>query len=70
MLDQMDVSRVGANAEVWEKVVRKLRAGMMPPAGARRPDKPRINTFAGWLEGELDNTPPPSRIPVLRRFTV
>src|SRR5215813_6653750 len=54
MLDQMDVAHVSANAEVWEKVVRKLRAGMMPPAGARRPDKATISTFAGWLEGELD----------------
>src|SRR5215475_5232896 len=54
MLDQMDVQHVSANAEVWEKVVRKLRAGMMPPAGARRPDKTSISTFAGWLEGELD----------------
>ena len=35
MLDQLDVSRVGLKAEIWEKVVRKLRAGMMPPAGAR-----------------------------------
>jgi len=54
MLDQMDVSQVGAHADVWEKVVRKMRAGMMPPAGARRPDKPTLNTFATWLEGELD----------------
>src|SRR5436190_8383068 len=46
MLDQMDVSHIGANAEVWEKVVRKLRAGMMPPAGAKRPEKAAINTFA------------------------
>ena len=54
MLDQIDVSQVGPHADVWEKVVRKLRAGMMPPAGARRPDKPTLNTFAAWLEGELD----------------
>jgi hypothetical protein len=33
MLDKLDVSQVGANAETWEKVVRNLRAGMMPPAG-------------------------------------
>src|SRR5215510_16421293 len=39
MLDQMDLAHVGPNAEVWEKVVRKLRAGMMPPSGARRPEK-------------------------------
>jgi len=36
-LDQLDLAHVGENAEVCEKVVRKLRAGMMPPSGARRP---------------------------------
>src|SRR6185295_1217759 len=39
LLDKMDVPRVGTDAETWEKVVRKLRAGMMPPAGAKHPDK-------------------------------
>ena len=33
-LDKLDLARAGANAETWEKVARKLRAGMMPPAGA------------------------------------
>lgn len=56
MLDKMDVAHVGVDAEVWEKVVRKLRAGMMPPSGARRPDKSGVNTFAGWLETELDRS--------------
>src|SRR5262249_45383422 len=54
--DQLDVAHVGEHAEVWEKVVRKLRAGMMPPSGARRPDKPAADTFAGWLETELDRS--------------
>ncbi len=54
MLDQMDLAHIGPNAEVWEKVVRKLRAGMMPPSGARRPDKATIDTFATSLERELD----------------
>lgn len=36
MLDNLDLALVGENAEVWEKVVRKLRAGVMPPAGAQR----------------------------------
>ena len=31
-LDALDVTNVAADAEVWEKVVRKLRAGAMPPA--------------------------------------
>ena len=33
-LDPADLAKVGARAETWEKVVRKLRTGMMPPAGA------------------------------------
>jgi hypothetical protein len=33
MLDKMDLNHVPQNAEVWEKVIRKLRGGMMPPLG-------------------------------------
>ena len=36
--DNLEVDRVRKDAEVWEKIVRKLRAGMMPPSGMRRPD--------------------------------
>src|SRR5262245_13291879 len=56
MLDKMDIAHVGTDAETWEKVVRKLRAGMMPPAGARRPDRPTAEGFASWLENELDRS--------------
>jgi cytochrome c5 len=38
-LDKMDVEHVGDGAEVWEKVVRKIHGGTMPPAGMPRPDK-------------------------------
>ena len=54
MLDKMDVGQVSDHPEVWEKVVRKLRAGMMPPAGARRPDRAAVASFAGKLEADLD----------------
>src|SRR5918992_960113 len=37
VLEGLDLTDVGANAEVWEKVARKLRAGAMPPAGLPRP---------------------------------
>src|SRR5262245_9909872 len=43
-LDQLDLAQIGDHTEAWEKVVRKLRAGMMPPSGVRRPD-------AATLEG-------------------
>jgi mono/diheme cytochrome c family protein len=53
-LDALDLSQVGANAETWEKVVLKMRAGLMPPAGAPRPEKAAHDAFAAWLESELD----------------
>jgi hypothetical protein len=45
---------VGSNAVIWEKVVRKLRAGAMPPAGMRRPDAPAVATAVSVLERALD----------------
>ena len=71
-LDTMDLSRVGENAEVWEKVVRKLRAGIMPPAGRPRPDRLASEGLATWLEGELDRVaitrPDPGRTEPFRRL--
>src|SRR5436190_3796372 len=56
LLDTMDVAHVGVNAETWEKVVRKLRAGMMPPSGAKHPVRPTTEGFVAWLENELDRS--------------
>jgi cytochrome c551/c552 len=53
-LDKMEPARAGDHAETWEKVVRKVRAGMMPPSGARRPDRSTLDGFAVKLESELD----------------
>src|SRR6185436_11544934 len=53
-LDSMDIANVGKDPVVWEKVVRKIRSGMMPPSGARRPDRPVLDTFASDLENRLD----------------
>ena len=53
-LEHVDVSDVKADANVWEKVVRKMRAGVMPPAGMPRPDRASHDAFLGWLEGGLD----------------
>ncbi len=53
-LDTEDVSNLAANPEVWEKVVRKLRVGVMPPPNYPRPDKDRYDGFRTWLETELD----------------
>src|SRR5262245_18760059 len=55
-LDNLDVAHVPEHAEVWERIVRKLRAGMMPPSGFRRPDAATMNGLIVWLENELDRT--------------
>ena len=71
-LDAVDVTDVGAHAEVWEKVVRKLRAGAMPPASRPRPDAATYETFTTWLESELDRAaatrPDPGRIDTFHRL--
>ena len=53
-LDALDPSDIGAHAETWEKVVRKLRAGAMPPAGRPRPDDALRDAFVERLEAALD----------------
>ena len=70
-LTRLDPSHPGLNAPEWEKVVVKLRAGMMPPAGAPRPDRSTVLAFAGSLENGLDEAaaahPNPGR-PSLHRL--
>lgn len=69
MLDQVDLARVGEHAEVLEKVVRKLRAGMMPPAGMPRPDPATREALVSWIENELDrNTAKALPAPGLHRL--
>ena len=71
-LDTMDVANVGESAEVWEKVVKKLRAGMMPPAGRPRPDQESYVSLTAYLETALDraaaSNPDPGRSDALRRL--
>ena len=65
-LDSVDINQVSAHAEVLEKVVRKLRAGQMPPAGRPRPDAATVDAFATALETALDResavAPNPGRV--------
>jgi hypothetical protein len=69
-LESLDVDHVGANAAVWEKVIKKMRVGAMPPAGGRRPDAAAYASFIASLEGALDaavqDAPNPGRPPVHR----
>jgi hypothetical protein len=55
-LEGLDVSRAGVQPELWEKVVRKLRAGVMPPPGMRRPSLEEYQGLRDWLENEIDRT--------------
>src|SRR5271163_1905414 len=54
MLDKADVSNIPANAEIWEKVIGKLRAGAMPPPGNPRPDRADTDGLVKTLEASLD----------------
>jgi mono/diheme cytochrome c family protein len=68
-LAAVDPAKVAGHAEVWEKVVRKLKTGAMPPAGMPRPAAATADSLTAWLESELDRTAAeyPGR-PVLRRL--
>jgi len=70
MLDKMDLERVGDSAETWEKVIRKLRGGMMPPTGRPHPSSDEVYKFVAWLETSLDRAglsrPNPGRASIHR----
>ena len=71
-LDAADVSNVGERPDVWEKVVRKLRTGLMPPSGRPRPDRASTEALTAWLETELDDaaarSPNPGRTEAMHRL--
>jgi hypothetical protein len=53
-LQGTDLTRVADHAEMWEKVVRKMRAGVMPPPDMPRPSQAEYEGLRDWLEGEID----------------
>jgi hypothetical protein len=53
-LQSADLSKVPENAEVWEKVIRKIRLEAMPPQGMPRPEKATMDLFASSLENAID----------------
>ena len=73
VIDPAALTNVGATAETWEKVVRKLRTNAMPPAGAPRPDQATYSAVATFLETELDRAsavkPNPCKLPLLHRLS-
>jgi mono/diheme cytochrome c family protein len=70
-LDNIDVGRPSDASLVWEKVIRKLRTGAMPPAGRPRPDQAGYDSLATYLETALDTValakPDPGR-PTIHRL--
>jgi hypothetical protein len=71
VLDMADLSAVAAHPDLWEKVLRRLHAGTMPPQGARRPDDASAHVLIAFLESALDRAeevhPHPGR-PLLHRL--
>jgi mono/diheme cytochrome c family protein len=53
-LQDANLANVPADAETWEKAIRKLRAGAMPPQGVPRPDAASLNDLAAFLENAVD----------------
>jgi len=53
-LEHADLADISSHAEMWEKVIRKVRAGMMPPAGMPRPDAATLDAFVTHLETTID----------------
>jgi len=73
VLDPMGVARPGDQSETWEKVLRQLRAGTMPPPGAPRPPQAFYTRAAGYLARELEASaaarPNPGSLPLAHRLT-
>jgi Protein of unknown function (DUF1592)/Protein of unknown function (DUF1588)/Protein of unknown function (DUF1585)/Protein of unknown function (DUF1587)/Protein of unknown function (DUF1595)/Planctomycete cytochrome C len=68
-LDTLDLDQVPAHAEIWEKVIRKLRSGTMPPAGMPRPDAAAYKNLTAWLEEQIDQSAQPyAGRPILHRL--
>src|ERR1051326_3237086 len=53
-LTALDLAHVDQDGALTEKIIKKLRAGLMPPAGARRPDAGTVKAFVATLETTMD----------------
>ena len=68
-LDTLSPDRIAEDAQTWESVIRKLRGGLMPPVGARRPDNKSVAELISWLETKIDaNAHPPAGRVALHRL--
>ena len=53
-LDSLSPDRIAQDAKTWEAAIRKLRGGLMPPPGAKRPDGQSVTQLISWLEKQID----------------
>lgn len=70
-LQGVDTGKIDEDAEVWEKVLRKLKARSMPPSGVPRPDSETYDDMASFIESSLDHvamTNPRPAGPSIRRL--
>src|SRR4051812_42876875 len=71
MLDKANISDPSATADIWEKAIRKMRVGMMPPQNAPHPDVPTQTSLITYLTTALDRAglqhPNPGR-PLVHRL--
>lgn len=55
-LDVLELGNVGAEPEVWETAVNKLRGRLMPPAGEKQPSQDDVDAVVRFLETSLDSS--------------
>ena len=71
-LDRVDAEDPSADAELWERVIKRLKAGSMPPAGRPRPGAEEARAAASWLETRIDQAasanPNPGRTGSMHRL--
>ena len=71
-LAEADLSTFGTQPEMWERVLRRLHTGLMPPANAPQPAEADRRAMVTWLETSLDAAsaakPNPGRTDTLRRL--
>jgi hypothetical protein len=69
-LEGLDPAAAASHSDLWEKVIMKVRGGMMPPVGMPRPDEATLQGFAASLERRIDaealSSPDPGHKPIHR----
>jgi hypothetical protein len=73
VIDPAQLASAGDHADAWEKIVKKLRTGAMPPAGAPRPDEATYDAVASSIESVLDRAaatrPQVGKLPLAHRLS-